>query len=76
MKYFVVYATIIIVAALVLGGCSSTETVNKISVTSDSFCRVAKKITFSIDDTQLTVDQVRRHNARVDTCAKEAKAVS
>lgn len=72
MKHVVFYGLLVLAATLLLPGCSSTETVNKVDVTSNTFCKVAKKIEWSIDDTQLTVDQVRRHNARVDSCREKA----
>jgi hypothetical protein len=70
MKHVVFYTTLLVLLAL--AGCAPGDVVNKVDVVGDSFCRVAKKIDWSIDDTQLTVDQVRRHNARVDSCREKA----
>lgn len=61
----------VLTAALLLAGCAQEPAVTNISVVSDSFCRVAKKLTWSLQDTQETIDGIRRHNARVDSCTKD-----
>ena len=70
MKYVLFYATLAIAAAL-LTGCATPDTTTNINVTADSFCRVAKKIVWSVHDTPETIDQSRRWNARVDSCTKD-----
>jgi hypothetical protein len=43
-----------------LGGCVTSPVV----VDGDNYCRLAKRISYSKADTTLTVDQIRRHNAK------------
>lgn len=42
-----------------LGGCATTP----VKVEGDSYCRIAKRITWSKNDTSPTISQIRRHNA-------------
>jgi len=44
-------------------GCATTP---PIEVVADSFCLASKKITWVPVDTKLTIDQVVKHNARID----------
>ena len=71
MKYALFYGALALLAAIFLPGCAPDAPVTNISVVSDSFCRVAKKLSWSLEDTQLTIDGIRRHNARVDSCTKD-----
>jgi len=55
-------------AALALAGCAPGEMPDWSAA---NFCSIAKKQTWSVGDTAATIDQVRRHNARVDQlCGK------
>jgi len=47
-------------AVAVLGGCATAP----IQVQGDSYCRIAKRITWSKSDTPPTVHQIRVHNAK------------
>ena len=62
---------VVLAAMVLLAGCAPDAPATNISVVSDSFCRVAKKLSWSLEDTQLTIDGIRRHNARVDSCTKD-----
>lgn len=48
-------------AVAVLGGCATAPPVK---VTGDSYCRIAKKIQWSVEDTTETISAVRRENAK------------
>jgi starvation-inducible outer membrane lipoprotein len=48
------------VAVLGVSGCATVP----VQVKGDTFCSIARRITWSKNDTSPTIDQVRRHNAR------------
>ena len=55
--------------AAALSGCATTAPV---VVRGDNYCRLASPITWSVDDTQKSVDQIRRHNAkRARVCGRK-----
>jgi hypothetical protein len=47
-------------AAVVLGGCATAP----VTVTGDSYCRISKKIRWSVEDTPETITAIRRENAK------------
>lgn len=47
-------------ALAVLGGCAT----GKVEVTADNYCRIAKKIRWSVRDTTETITAVRKENAK------------
>jgi hypothetical protein len=60
---------LVIVMGLMLTACSTPQATT-VAVTASTFCKVATYIDWSMDDTEETVNQVRRHNARVASCKK------
>jgi hypothetical protein len=60
--------------ALVLAGCATPQA--PVMVVSDSFCTVAKKRTWSVDDTPDTISQIVKHNAGIDRACGIPKATS
>jgi len=48
-------------AVAVLGGCATGQSVK---VQGDSYCRIAKKIRWSVRDTTETITSIRRENAK------------
>ena len=61
-------------AFLLLGGCS--QDMPQINVMSDSFCTVAKKRTWSVNDTPETIEQIVKHNAGIDRACGIPKPTS
>lgn len=58
---------ILLLVAAVLAGCDTLPAEPpSVNIVSDNFCAVAKKVTWSVTDTWQTIDEARRHNARVD----------
>ena len=55
---------------LMLAGCATTPPV---SVVADSYCIASKKITWDTADTRPTINQVVRHNARIDAACGAKK---
>lgn len=65
--------------ALALTGCAAqqkAEQLPPVNVTSDSYCKIAKRRTWSVNDTSETIDEARRENAKFDRICGGAKAVS
>jgi hypothetical protein len=56
---------------LVLGGCSPPEA--PVQVVADSYCLGVKKRTWSINDTQETIDEAIRINAGIDKACPAKK---
>ncbi len=52
-----------LLALLSLAGCAS-QTGTAVTVRGDTFCAIARPITWATADTPATIDQVRRHNAQ------------
>ena len=46
-------------AMAVLGGCATAP----VQVTADNYCKIGRKITWSVRDTTPTITQIRRSNA-------------
>jgi hypothetical protein len=44
---------------MVLGGCATAP----VQVTGDTYCKLGRKITWSVGDTKETIHQIRRNNA-------------
>jgi uncharacterized lipoprotein YmbA len=53
----------ILIGPLLLVGCANEPPVQKVTVQSDSYCRIAKKFRWSRQDTPDSVTQMRRHNS-------------
>lgn len=72
--------TACVLTAFALGGCSSNGDLDllapaaQVNITSDSFCAVAHKVTWSVANNRQTIDDARRHNARVDRLCGKGKA--
>jgi hypothetical protein len=49
-------------ACALLTGCATGA--QQVHVAGDTYCRIARPITWGVLDTRLTIDQVRRHNAQ------------
>lgn len=59
------------VLALMLGGCASSQV--PVQVVADSYCLGVKKRTWSINDTQESIDEAIRINAGIDkACPKKS----
>lgn len=52
------------ILAVSLAGCAKEPPV--VQVTSDTFCKAAKKRTWSVDDTPETIQEAVKHNAGID----------
>lgn len=57
---------------LLLAGCAATGGPT-IGVVADSFCLASKKITWSIEDSKPTIDQIVRHNSGHDRACLKGK---
>jgi PBP1b-binding outer membrane lipoprotein LpoB len=58
--------------ALMLGGCA-VGSATPVQVVADSYCLAAKKRTWSVNDTQETIDEAIRINAGIDkACPRKA----
>lgn len=69
--------------AALLAGCAANgepltlDQIVPVTVQPDNFCQVSRKVTWSTSDTQETIDQARRHNAKVDRlCGRKHVASS
>lgn len=51
---------------LMLGACADKVPVQPVTVTSDSFCKIAEKQSWSVNDTLESIDKARRANAKID----------
>ena len=63
-------------AALGLGACETMQAAKErpIEFTSSDYCEIARKRTWSVDDTQASIDEARRENAKWDRlCGPKAK---
>lgn len=62
-----------IALGLALAGCAKEPPMQPVQITADSYCQIAAKVTWSVDDTRRTIDEVRRENAKWDKrCRKDA----
>ena len=50
---------------LALAGCQTPAPVT-VEVVSDTYCQIAKKRSWSVNDTPQTIDEARRENAKFD----------
>lgn len=62
----------LLILTSLLSACASQPAPINLSVTSDTYCSTAEKITWSTADTPATIRQVRRENAKIDKCPKSA----
>ena len=66
------------IAALALAGCSTTQApqYGDVKVTSDSYCKIAKRRTWSVHDTTETIDEARKENAKFDRICGGSRPIS
>jgi hypothetical protein len=62
---------IVLTIVMALAGCATTQPVE---VVADSYCIASKKITWVPADTKPTIEQIVRHNARIDAACGKRKA--
>lgn len=57
-----------LVAAVLLAGCAAdgSPLPAPVNIVSDNYCAVSRKVSWDVDDTRQTIDEARRHNARID----------
>jgi len=72
---------IAVLAALALAGCAANGkdldlNFVPVSLEPDNYCQIAKKVRWSVNDTPETIDQARRHNAKVDRLCSKPKPVA
>lgn len=70
--------TIAAVAALALAGCSADGksldlSLAPVTLEQDNTCSTMRKVRWSVDDTPETIDDARRHNARIDRLCRKPK---
>jgi hypothetical protein len=71
LPYLRILCSVVVVAAI-LAGCASGPPMQPVQITADSYCQIAQKVTWSVDDTRRTIQEVRRENAKWDTrCGRE-----
>jgi hypothetical protein len=71
MRYMLAVCFIVAFVALFFGGCAK-EPMQQVNITADSYCQIAQKVSWSVDDTRRTIDGVRRENAKWDQrCGRE-----
>lgn len=68
-------------AALALAGCAANGknldlNLVPVSLEPDNFCQVSRKVRWSTTDSTETIDQIRRHNAKVDRLCGKPKPVA
>lgn len=65
------------VMSLGLGACETMQAAKQerpIEFTSSDYCQIARKRTWSVDDTKASIDEARRENAKWDRlCGPTAK---
>jgi len=57
---------ILIISTLALAGCVQEPPVQKVTVKGDTYCKIAKPITYSKRDSKDTISQIRKHNRSYD----------
>jgi len=63
---------LLITSMLLLAACGTPQA--PVAVVADTYCQAARKITWSIDDTGATIEQIVRHNAGIDrACGARTK---
>ena len=61
------FALVALGLVLFLAGCATGGPVPaQVNIVSDTYCSVARKVTWDVNDTRETIDEARRHNSRVD----------
>jgi uncharacterized lipoprotein YajG len=70
MRYAIAICFIVAAAAL-FAGCAKEPPMQPVNITADSYCQIAQKVTWSIDDTRRTIDEGRRENAKHDARCRE-----
>lgn len=65
-----------LVAAVLMAGCAADggPLPAPVNIVSDNYCAVSKKVSWDVDDTRETIDEARRHNARIDKLCPPASA--
>jgi hypothetical protein len=74
MRYMLTLCLIVGMVAVIagaLGGCASEPPVQPVAITADNYCQIAAKVTWSVDDTRRTIQEVRRENAKHDARCRE-----
>jgi hypothetical protein len=72
MRYTIAICFIVAAVALFFGGCAKDAPMQPVNITADSYCQIAQKVSWSVDDTRRTIDEVRRENAKWDQrCGRE-----
>jgi uncharacterized lipoprotein YajG len=73
MRYAIAICFVVAAAAL-FAGCAKEPPMQPVQITADSYCQIAQKVTWSVDDTRRTITEVRRENAKIDSkCQNRAK---
>jgi uncharacterized lipoprotein YajG len=70
MRYAII-ACFIVAAVSLFAGCAKEPPMQPVQITADSYCQIAQKVTWSVDDTRRTIDEVRRENAKWDNKCRE-----
>jgi uncharacterized lipoprotein YajG len=70
MRYAIAICFVVAAAAL-FAGCASGPPMQPVQITADSYCQIAQKVTWSVDDTRRTIQEVRRENAKWDNKCRE-----
>ncbi len=60
------------IALLMLGGCASSQV--PVQVVANSYCMAAKKRSWSVNDTQESIDEAIRVNAGIDKACPAKKS--
>jgi hypothetical protein len=66
MNYTIAVCLIIGAVAIIMGGCAKEPGAQPVNITASDYCAIAQKVSWSVDDTRDTINQVRRENAKVD----------
>jgi hypothetical protein len=62
----------VVAAAALFAGCANGPPMQPVQITADSYCQIARKVSWSVDDTRRTIDGVRRENAKFDArCGRD-----
>jgi hypothetical protein len=71
MRYAVAICFVVAAVSLFAGGCAKDAPMQPVQITADSYCQIAQKVTWSVDDTRRTIQEVRRENAKHDARCRE-----
>jgi uncharacterized lipoprotein YajG len=61
----------VVAAVSLFAGCAKEPPMQPVQITADSYCQIAQKVTWSVDDTRRTIQEVRRENAKHDARCRE-----